>query len=113
MGSLRPNTLVIGFKRKWQTDSEEVITEFVQVLRDTLVMGMGLMVPVGFKRVNWFLDQYAPPALQHDVDDFPDIYAGGLNTRGQTPGREFADGGETKPNEEGGKTQNAGYQAVC
>merc|ERR1719229_530667 len=107
MGSLRPNTLVIGFKKKWQTDSESVVEEFVQVMRDTLVMGMGLMVPVGFKRVNWFLSQYAPPALMHDVDDFPDIYAGGLNTMGQTPGRNFADGGETKPNEEGGKTQNA------
>merc|ERR1740123_60734 len=78
-------------------------------------MGMGLMVPVGFKRVNWFLDQYAPPALQHDVDDYPSIYAGGLNTKGQTPGREFADGSpEAKAmmGDEGGNTKNAGYQAV-
>jgi len=115
MGSLRPNTLVIGFKRKWRTDSDEVITEFVQVLRDTLVMGMGLMVPVGFKRVNWFLDSYAPPALQHDVDDFPDIYAGGLNTKGMTPGREFADADGAKSlSAEGGtaRTHNAGYSPV-
>jgi len=81
MGSLRPNTLVIGFKRKWRSDSDEVVDEYVQILRDTLVMGMGLMVLCGFKRVNWFLSQYAPPALQHDVDDYPEMYAGGL-----TPG---------------------------
>ena len=115
MGSLRPNTLIIGFKRKWQTDSEEVITEFVQVLRDTLLMGMGLMVPVGFKRVNWFLDQYAPPALQHDVDDYPAIYAGGLNTMGQTPGQVFADGdGNKSISVEGGQktASNEAYQPV-
>ena len=80
MGSLRPNTLVIGYKRKWKQDSDEVITEYVQILRDTLVMGMGLMIANGFKRVNWFLDEYAPPALQHDIDDYPDIYQGGLSS---------------------------------
>ena len=90
MGSLRPNTLVIGYKRKWKSDSDEIITEYVQILRDTLVMGMGLMVVVGFKRVNWILDEYAPPPLQHDIDDFGEIYAGGLSTAGghrsSTPG---------------------------
>merc|ERR1719361_303562 len=107
MGSLRPNTLVIGFKRRWQTDSDEVITEFVQVMRDTLVMGMGLMMVCGFKRVNWFMEQYAPPALQHDVDDFPAIYAGGPNSNGTTPGARFADS-----DNEGGGPSKSGYQAV-
>ena len=82
MGSLRPNTLIIGFKRNWTKDSDEVVLEYVQVLRDTLVMGMGLMMVVGFKRINWFLDEYAPPALQHDVDDFSETYNGGLVTKG-------------------------------
>merc|ERR1719384_1336813 len=81
MGSLRPNTLVIGYKRKWRNDSDEIITEYVQILRDTMSMGMGLMICVGFKRINWFLDEYAPPALQHDLDDFPQVFAGGLNSR--------------------------------
>merc|ERR1712204_14548 len=81
MGSLRPNTLIIGYKRKWRTDSDEIISEYVQILRDTLVMGMGLMISVGFKRVNWFLEEYAPPALQHDVDEFDEVYAGGLTKK--------------------------------
>ena len=37
---------------------------------------------VGFKRINWFLDEYAPPALQHDVDEYSDTYHGGLVTKG-------------------------------
>merc|ERR1719295_1112827 len=114
MGSLRPNTLVLGFKKKWQKDSDEVIEEFVQVMRDTLVMGMGLMVPVGFKRINWFQPEYAPPALNHDVDEYPDLYSGGLNQRGGTP-RDFVntEGGPGIGNKsisrEGG---NRGYQEV-
>merc|ERR1719384_198017 len=82
MGSLRPNTLIIGFKRKWQRDGDEVVLEYVQVLRDTLVMGMGVMMLVGFKRINWFLDEFAPPALDHDVDEYSETYNGGLNTAG-------------------------------
>merc|ERR1711971_1305298 len=70
MGTLRPNTLVIGFKRNWQRDDDAVLNEYVQILRDTLVMGMGLMIIVGAKRINWFLDEYAPPPLQHDLDDY-------------------------------------------
>jgi len=70
MGSLRPNTLVIGFKRNWQKDEDSVLNEYVQILRDTLVMGMGLMIIVGTKRINWFLEEYAPPPLQHDLDDY-------------------------------------------
>eukprot|EP00484_Ammonia_sp_Unknown_P020249 CAMPEP_0197038040 /NCGR_PEP_ID=MMETSP1384-20130603/15088_1 /TAXON_ID=29189 /ORGANISM="Ammonia sp." /LENGTH=1085 /DNA_ID=CAMNT_0042468433 /DNA_START=45 /DNA_END=3302 /DNA_ORIENTATION=+ len=66
-GSLSPNTMVIGFKAKWQTDNDEICNEYVQILRDALVMGMGVMVVVQFKRINWFLDQYAPPAIQHDI----------------------------------------------
>merc|ERR1719373_425051 len=31
---------------------------------------MGLMVVVGAKRINWFLEEYAPPPLQHDLDDY-------------------------------------------
>eukprot|EP00484_Ammonia_sp_Unknown_P002454 CAMPEP_0197076228 /NCGR_PEP_ID=MMETSP1384-20130603/212009_1 /TAXON_ID=29189 /ORGANISM="Ammonia sp." /LENGTH=1059 /DNA_ID=CAMNT_0042515081 /DNA_START=31 /DNA_END=3210 /DNA_ORIENTATION=+ len=65
-GSLQPNTLVLGFKTKWATDSDAISTEFVQILRDALVMGMGLMVVSGFKRVNWFLKDYAPPAIDQD-----------------------------------------------
>eukprot|EP01083_Nonionella_stella_P229388 811983_1 len=109
MGSLRPNTLIIGYKRKWITDSDEVINEYVQILRDTLVMGMGLMIAVGFKRVNWFLDEYAPPALQHDIDDYPQMYAGGLSTNPnkspQRIGTEGSDGSE-------GKTNNMGYEQL-
>lgn len=78
LGSLRPNTMLIGYKRRWQTDSDEVVSEYVQVLRDTLLMGMGVMIAVGFKRINWFLMDYAPPALQHDIDDYADKYVGGL-----------------------------------
>ncbi len=111
MGSLRPNTLVIGFKRKWLTDSDEVINEYVQILRDTLVMGMGLMIACGFKRVNWFLDSYAPPALQHDIDDFPEIYAGGLsaNTKNMNvTARRMS--GESTGDAEGGGKANGNHQ---
>jgi amino acid transporter len=75
LGSLRPNTLIIGFKRRWKTDSDKVVTEFVQILRDTLVMGNGLMMCCGFKRINWILEEFAPPALQHDLDDYPEMYS--------------------------------------
>jgi solute carrier family 12 sodium/potassium/chloride transporter 2 len=121
MGSLRPNTLIIGYKRKWVTDSDEVINEYVQILRDTLVMGMGLMIACGFKRVNWFLDSYAPPALQHDIDDFPEIYAGGLSantknnigvnatTRQESGASQSNDGEGGKVAGVKGKTNNLGY----
>jgi len=97
MGALRPNTLIIGYKRKWPTDPDDVVLEYVQVLRDTLVMGMGLMMVVGFKRINWFQDEYAPPALNHDVDDYSEEYNGGLVTKGgpnggSTSGSEDEDG---------------------
>jgi len=68
-GSLAPNTLIVGFKAKWQNDNDEVINEYVQILRDALVMGMGLMVVTGAKRINWFLDEYAPPAIEHDDEE--------------------------------------------
>jgi len=119
---LRPNTLVIGYKRKWRTDSDEIITEYVQILRDTLVMGMGLMISVGFKRVNWFLEEYAPPALQHDVDDYAEIYAGGLTNKKPKNKHRTADMDDdeapTVDHEGGGgmsakgRVNNMGYQAV-
>ena len=31
MGSLRPNTLIIGYKRNWPRDSDDVVLEYVQV----------------------------------------------------------------------------------
>merc|ERR1711971_285256 len=120
MGSLRPNTLIIGYKRKWRTDSDEIITEYVQILRDTLVMGMGLMIFVGTKRINWFLDEYAPPALQHDVDEFDEVYAGGLTKKKSSKKTKTAETTEDVSDdeeEEGdavkGRVNNLGYQSVA
>merc|ERR1712130_747676 len=116
MGSLRPNTLVIGWKMKWRTDSDEIINEYVQILRDTLVMGMGLMISVGFKRVNWFLDEYAPPALQHDIDDYPEIYAGGLSQekteKSIVSHTESVELHMEPRSEHEGKTNNMGYNVI-
>jgi len=120
MGSLRPNTLIIGYKRKWRTDSDEIITEYVQILRDTLVMGMGLMIFVGTKRINWFLDEYAPPALQHDVDEFDEVYAGGLTkkksskkTKTATTAAEDVSDDEEEGDKVHGRVNNLGYQSVA
>eukprot|EP01084_Bolivina_argentea_P000479 897_1 len=110
MGSLRPNTLVIGFKRKWRTDSDEIITEYVQILRDTLVMGMGLMISTGFKRVNWFLDEYAPPALLHDIDAFPEIYSGGRIGKPKPMTVVPSHSADTVTSEGGGKTNSIQVQ---
>jgi len=110
MGSLRPNTLIIGFKRKWQTDNDEVVLEYVQVLRDTLVMGMGVMMVVGFKRINWFLDEYAPPALQHDVDDYSETYNGGFN--GYTAGGPETNTMDTVEEEEDNEIQTVATDSL-
>eukprot|EP01084_Bolivina_argentea_P045711 84135_1 len=79
MGCLRPNTLVIGYRIKWEYEHDDIVTEYVQILRDALVMGIGLMIPNGFKRINWILDEYAPHAIQHDINE-QQIYSGGLTT---------------------------------
>merc|ERR1712039_249475 len=90
---------------------------------------MGLMISVGFKRVNWFLDEYAPPALQHDVDDYTEIYAGGLTKKKSSKKSKTSKGtqeeiedtddiddageGDKDRSPRQGRVNNMGYQSVA
>jgi len=42
IGKLRPNTLAIGFKNDWQTDSWQNVLDYYQIINDTFQMNFGL-----------------------------------------------------------------------
>ena len=55
IGSLRPNTVMIGFLNKWQEKDEQEINEYVDLLRNALTLRMGLVILTeGFEtKINW------------------------------------------------------------
>ena len=62
LGSLRPNTLVIGYHEKWRKSRDSQVKEYVDVLKDALRMGNGVIITVGLRRINWVANEtYVPP----------------------------------------------------
>eukprot|EP00485_Elphidium_margaritaceum_P009224 CAMPEP_0202689974 /NCGR_PEP_ID=MMETSP1385-20130828/5133_1 /ASSEMBLY_ACC=CAM_ASM_000861 /TAXON_ID=933848 /ORGANISM="Elphidium margaritaceum" /LENGTH=1064 /DNA_ID=CAMNT_0049345195 /DNA_START=35 /DNA_END=3229 /DNA_ORIENTATION=+ len=91
-GAMVPNGVIIGFKSKWQTDADETVHEYVQILRDTLVMGYSLLIVAGFKKINFFLPEYGPPAYSFaDDDDEVTTYKSAGMTTGSTSDNERTD----------------------
>ncbi|GBG33888.1 Solute carrier family 12 member 2 [Hondaea fermentalgiana] len=44
IGRMRPNTVVLGFKKNWRNDTSASIREYEQMIRITLASNMGLMI---------------------------------------------------------------------
>lgn len=61
IGTLRPNTLLLGYQESWQLKENAKIDEYIDVLRDAILMGMNIIICVGFKRINWHQTKYVPP----------------------------------------------------
>jgi len=55
LGGLRPNTLIIGYKNHWyETDTKpETNQEYVEIIRDALEMGYGVMICRHFHSIDW------------------------------------------------------------
>lgn len=79
MGNIRPNTLVIGFLKKSNLMKRDLVTEYVQILRDSLLMNVNIIICCGFKRINWVSNHFVPLAVNTDIDDLTAIEGGGNN----------------------------------
>ena len=78
IGTMRPNTLMLMFKRKWQKNSNDQLVEYIQILRDALLMRYGVMICCSFETVNWNVKHYTPPAkelISEDHQDYQWMYA--------------------------------------
>eukprot|EP01083_Nonionella_stella_P007033 20339_1 len=52
LGSLRPNTLVLGYKHNWTLNVKESY-EYIEVIRDALEMGYAIMLLRNFSYIDW------------------------------------------------------------
>mmetsp|Transcript_9502 Transcript_9502/g.12500 ORF Transcript_9502/g.12500 Transcript_9502/m.12500 type:complete len:920 (-) Transcript_9502:219-2978(-) len=51
MSHLRPNTVIMGFKKQWDECEDEMIEEYVKVIQASFGMGMGVCVLRGVERL--------------------------------------------------------------
>ncbi len=76
MGVLKPNTIVMALKcTENETENESILSneEYVEILRDNLLSGFGLMLLCGFNnsdKIDWALQRYNI----YNCDNIIDIY---------------------------------------
>jgi len=52
LGSLRPNTLVLGYRHNWKLNMK-ISYEYIEVIRDALEMGYAIMLLRNFSYIDW------------------------------------------------------------
>ena len=79
IGKLRPNTLAMGFKTNWQTDSWQSVLDYYQIINDTFQMNFGLCLlrmDGGLDYCNLLndtrIDDCCEAQSQHDSDSTTD-----------------------------------------
>ena len=71
LGNLRPNTLLIGFRHNWRRDINKS-REYIEVIRDCLEMGYGILILRNFQYVDWRAKSYLK--IQYSQNPFKRFY---------------------------------------
>ena len=76
LGSLRPNTLVLGYRHNWKLNMK-VSYQYIEVIRDALEMGYAIMLLRNFSYLNWTNDKCYNTKTADSTDDNDDNKKGG------------------------------------
>ena len=69
LGALRPNTLIIGYRHNWQHTNEiEKSQQYIDIIRDILQMGFGLLIVRNFSYIDWKSKNYFDSANTYTIN---------------------------------------------